>query len=226
RGPGAGAMGGHALVRQPYVCGQLARLPEDVDRYAAARIPIAADAQEFRLEQRDEFLADRDGAILVEGADIAEAAEIELERLRLEEPFFWRVVDHEVRKIRLAGDRTECGEFRGGEPRHIVGVGMRIRHPIEDRHLRRSGETARLAEMTKLFGHCLHPRHRPRTCVRRGLIRLAPAYEWSNPVTPEFGRKRGSKRSGVCVSAAPFSAALQITGCPASTGHDKGVLDL
>ena len=58
-----------ALVgRQPDVLRQFAGLPEHVDRHAAARIPVAADAQIFRLEQRGEFLADGDGAVLVEGA--------------------------------------------------------------------------------------------------------------------------------------------------------------
>src|SRR5262249_12280397 len=139
-------------------------------------IPIAADAQEFRLEQGDEFLADGDGAILVEGADIPEAAEIKLERLRLQQPFSRRVVDHEVRKIGLTGDRTERGEFRRSKARDILGVGMGICHAIERRRLRRGGETARLAEMTKRFGHCLHPR------VELGC--------------PQFGHKHRSKRSG------------------------------
>src|SRR5262249_19563428 len=136
-------------------------LPEDIDRYAAARIPVAADAQEFRLEQGDEFLADRDGTILVEGADTTEAAEIELERLRLQQPFSRRVVDDEVCKIDVTGGRTERGEFRRSEARDIVGVGVGICDAIERRRLGRSGKTARLAEMTKRFGHCLHPRHRP-----------------------------------------------------------------
>src|SRR5215471_5145499 len=158
RGSSPRAIGRHALVRQPHICGQLALLPEDVDRHAAARVPVAADAQEFRLEQGDEFLADSDGAILVERADITEAAEIKLERLRLQQPSSRRVVDDEVCKIGLSGDRTERGEFRHSKARDIVGVGMGICDAIERRRLRRSGKTARLAEMTKRFGHCLHSR--------------------------------------------------------------------
>ena len=41
-----------ALVGHPDALRQLARLPEHVDRNAAARIPVAADAQPLRLEQR------------------------------------------------------------------------------------------------------------------------------------------------------------------------------
>src|SRR5262249_23262189 len=149
--------------------------PEDVDGYAAGRIPISADAQEFRLEQGDEFLSDRDGAVLVESADVAEAAEIELERLRLQQPFSRRVVDDEVRKIGLAGDRAERGEFRRAETRDIVGVGIGICDAIKGRRLRRSGDTARPAEMTKRFGHCLHPRQRSGR-AGRSAYRLSAGY--------------------------------------------------
>src|SRR5262249_58334215 len=95
-----------------------------------------------RREHDDEFLTDGDGAVLVEGADIAEAAEVELERLRLEEPFSRRIVDHEVREIGLTGDRTKRGELRRGEARDIVGVWMGICDAIERRLLRRGGGAA------------------------------------------------------------------------------------
>ena len=55
-----------ALIRHPNALRQLAGLPEHVDRHAAARIEVAADAQPFRLEQLHEPLADRDRAVLVE----------------------------------------------------------------------------------------------------------------------------------------------------------------
>src|SRR5437764_6830461 len=45
----APAIGGDALVREPQPLGRRPRLPEDIDRHAAARIPIAADAQPLRL---------------------------------------------------------------------------------------------------------------------------------------------------------------------------------
>src|SRR5438874_10236274 len=97
-------IGRHALVGQPRAGRQLAGLPEHVDRNPAARVPIAADAQPARLEQRREPPADTDRAILVEGAVVAEARQIELERFGFEQPGFRRVIDDEVREIRLAGD--------------------------------------------------------------------------------------------------------------------------
>ena len=54
-GPGAltaPAIGRDALVGHPHILGQLAGLPEHIDRHAAARIPVAADAQPLRLKQR------------------------------------------------------------------------------------------------------------------------------------------------------------------------------
>ena len=52
----APAIGRDALVGHPDALRQLAGLPEHVDRHAAARIPIAADAQPARLQQRHQLL--------------------------------------------------------------------------------------------------------------------------------------------------------------------------
>ena len=49
RGSAAPAIGRHALVGQPQALRRRAGLPEHVDRDAAARIPVAADAQPARL---------------------------------------------------------------------------------------------------------------------------------------------------------------------------------
>src|SRR5262245_55945228 len=63
-----------ALIGQPQALGRRSRLPEDVDRDPAARVPIAADPEPPRLHLRDEALADPDRHVLVEAAMIAEAA--------------------------------------------------------------------------------------------------------------------------------------------------------
>ncbi len=42
------AIGRGALVGHPHALGQLAGLPEHVDRDTAARIPVTADAQRLR----------------------------------------------------------------------------------------------------------------------------------------------------------------------------------
>src|SRR6476659_2303533 len=65
----------HPLVRKPQAFWRRARLPEDVDRHAAAGIPISADAQPFGFHLIGEPLADADGHVLVESAMISERAE-------------------------------------------------------------------------------------------------------------------------------------------------------
>src|SRR5882724_1729193 len=72
------AIGRDALVGHPHALGQFAGLPEHVDRDAAARIPVSADAKPFRLDLGGDPLADHDRAILVEGAVIAKTRDIEL----------------------------------------------------------------------------------------------------------------------------------------------------
>ena len=64
-------------------------------------------------------LADHDRAILVEGAMVAEARDIEFQRFRFQQPLARHIVDHQMREIRLAGDRAERGEFRRGETHHV-----------------------------------------------------------------------------------------------------------
>src|ERR671920_1984847 len=78
----AAAVGRDALVGEPDAVRRLAGLPEYVDWDAAARVPIAADAQVARRKQRDEALADCDRAVLVERAVAAEARQVELQRFR------------------------------------------------------------------------------------------------------------------------------------------------
>ena len=134
------AVGRDALIGNPHALRQLAGLPEHVDRDAAARIPVAADAQPFRLDLGRDALADRDRAVLVERAVIAEAGEIKLQRFGFQQPLLRHIVDHQMREIGLAGDRAERGEFGRCKSRHIIGVRVRIGNAVE---LRLSGEAGR-----------------------------------------------------------------------------------
>ena len=63
---------------------RLAGLVEYVDRNAAARVPIASDAQPFRSQRLDQAAGDHQGAVFVKGGMVAKGAEIELQRLALE----------------------------------------------------------------------------------------------------------------------------------------------
>src|SRR5258705_13994551 len=77
-GSPAPAIGRDALVGDPHGLGQLAGLPEHVDRDAAARVPVAADAKPFRLDLGRDPLADHHGAVLVKGAVIAKTRNVQL----------------------------------------------------------------------------------------------------------------------------------------------------
>src|SRR5580698_2043148 len=87
------AVRGDALVGEPEAFRGRARLPEDVDGDAAAGVPVAADAQPAWRGGFHDALADGQGAVLVEGAVVAEGAQVELQRLGLDQPFRRRVVD-------------------------------------------------------------------------------------------------------------------------------------
>src|SRR5262245_51894295 len=69
----------HALVRRPGAARQPPGLPEHVDRHAAARMEIAADAQPARLEMVEQALADANRTIFMERRMIAEAVEKQLQ---------------------------------------------------------------------------------------------------------------------------------------------------
>src|SRR5208337_1766385 len=114
------AIGRDALIGDPYAVGKLAALPEHVDRDSAAGEPVAADPEPARLQEGDEVLADAHRAILVKGAVVAETREIELQRLRLHDPFVRRVVDDEMGEIGLARHRAKGSEFRRGEARDVI----------------------------------------------------------------------------------------------------------
>src|SRR3546814_7075479 len=68
---------------------------EHVDRDAAARIPVAADAEPDRRHLRHEPFRDADRAVLVKGGLVPEGAEIKLQRLAFHEAAVGEVVRSE-----------------------------------------------------------------------------------------------------------------------------------
>src|SRR5690242_16086734 len=146
----ATTIGGDALVWQPQALGGLTRLPEDVDGNPAARVPVSADPQPSWLHLFGQALADPDRHVLVEAAMVAKGAEEQLEALALHDRLAGRIVDHQVREVRLAGHRAERGEFRRREPHQVERARLRVRHIIEHRLFGRSGQGARCAEMRRV----------------------------------------------------------------------------
>ena len=66
-------------------------------------------------------------------------AEVELQRLDSTSQRRRHVVDDEMREIGLTRHRTQAGELRSREPRHVARVGMRIWHALEFGLVRSSG---------------------------------------------------------------------------------------
>ena len=77
-------------------------LPENINRNAAARIPIAANAQPFRFHARDQPLGDHYGAILMKRTMIAEAAHKQLKAFALDQMLVGYIIDNQIGKIGLA----------------------------------------------------------------------------------------------------------------------------
>ena len=72
----APAVGRDALVGKPKPLGRRAALIEDVDRDAAAGVPVAADPEPLGRDLGDQTLGDGHRAVLMKSAVVAEGAEI------------------------------------------------------------------------------------------------------------------------------------------------------
>src|SRR6476469_9514105 len=101
----------HPLVWKPQAFRRRTRLPEDVDRHAAAGIPISADAQPLGFHLIREPLPDADRHVFVEAAMVAVGAEEQLHTLRFDDRLAGRTVDDQVGETRLAGHRAQRGEL-------------------------------------------------------------------------------------------------------------------
>src|SRR5438132_13594427 len=131
------AVRGDARFGQPDAVWQFAGLPEHIDGNAAARVPVAGNAEEFWLDRPDDALADCKRAILVKRGMIAEARQKQFQRFGFDQCFHRAIVDDEMREIGLAGDRTKRGECWRGNADDIVRIRMWIGDARELRVIRR-----------------------------------------------------------------------------------------
>src|SRR5215469_11785103 len=174
------AIGRDTLIREPHAAGRRARLIEDFDRHAAARIPVAADADPLRLQRLDEAARDGERAILVKSSVIAEGAEVKLQRLAFDKKAPWHVVDHEMGEIRLTRDGAKRGEFGTGEAHEIGLARMRVRHLLEHGVLRRRRQRRLAAELRQIAVD----RFRHRALMLARLIVSRAAYSLSAEMSP------------------------------------------
>ena len=144
-----------------------AAVHERVDGDAAARSELAVDLHVLRLQQPEEVVVDQVHHVLVEIAAVAEAEEVELERLRLDEFLCGNVADGDGREVRLAGLGAERGELRRGERHPVVAPGIPVRERLQHlrrvagRHLRlraQRPEPAKISSFASLHRlHSFHP---------------------------------------------------------------------
>ena len=99
-----------------------------------------------------EPLADTDRHVLVEAAVIAEGAEEQLQAFALDDRLGGRIVDHQMRKVGLAGHRAKRRELRRREADEVQRAGPRIGHIVEHRLLRGGRQRRWLAEVGRLHG--------------------------------------------------------------------------
>ena len=100
------AIGCDPLIRQPQPLRRNTRLPEHINRNTPSRIPVAADAQPARLHLIAKTLANADGHVFMKTAVIAERTEEQFQALRFHDGLFRSVINHQMRKVWLAGYRA------------------------------------------------------------------------------------------------------------------------
>ena len=91
----------------------------------------------MRLHLRKQALANANGAIFVKSGMVAERAQEQLKRFRFDDRRIWRIVDNQMREIRLGRYRTQGCEFRHGKAREIQRVWARVGDIIQLRLFRR-----------------------------------------------------------------------------------------
>src|SRR5438105_1429767 len=113
------------------------------DGDSAARFLLERDAYLVgrQLERFGDVVADPDGEGLAEDALVAEAAQVELERFRLEAKRSRPVLDRGDIEVGLAGDRADGGEFVAGHLdvryawiRERLHAGVVLRAGMAERH--------------------------------------------------------------------------------------------
>ena len=123
---------GHRLRRAKFCQRQLAFpafftvLDHDIRIDAAAHIPLRHQAQVTRRGQLHEVVEDGVGHFFVEGAFIAVRPHVLLEGFQFDVLFVGDVVNHDDRKIGLAGQRAEAGEFGDLEVDEVISFRIRV----------------------------------------------------------------------------------------------------
>lgn len=97
-----------------------------INGQTATRQEFAPNLNILRLQQLNQILHNDIHAVLMKITMIAEAEQIELQRLAFYQTLIWNVRNINRRKIRLPGHRTQAGELRTVELHEIIVAGMLV----------------------------------------------------------------------------------------------------
>src|SRR5712691_3240556 len=92
----------------------------------APDVPDRRNAEASWLKAFDQVVQDRVRNIFMKDAFVAEAPQVELQALQLQDLRSWHIGDGEDRKVGLAGHRADAREFRADALNLIVPIGMRV----------------------------------------------------------------------------------------------------
>lgn len=109
----------------------------DCGRDTAANFKLTAHAEAARTQHSHQVREDVVGDFLVEGSDVAEAPQVELQALQLDALLIWHVVDQDRGKVGLAGLRADTRKLRALELNLVVATRLGIREGIEDGTIKR-----------------------------------------------------------------------------------------
>ena len=107
-------------------------MEEHLNRLSGPGHPIAAYAEPFGLQILHQIAGDGDGAGLMEGAEIAEAAKIAVERLEIDQPAVGDIVDHHQGVLRAARYRAARREFRDFEAYRIAQACLSVANTFKE----------------------------------------------------------------------------------------------
>jgi hypothetical protein len=105
------------------------RLNSDAD--PSAHSEGSADPAPARLEGRQQVVQDRICHVFVKDTFVAIGPEIELERLRLEDPPGWDVLDSDRGEIRLPGRRADASELVALQPDQVRSLRVMVRERLK-----------------------------------------------------------------------------------------------
>lgn len=84
---------------------------------------------------------------------VAETVEVELERFGLDQITCRQIIDDQMRKIGLTGNRAEGRKLRRSETRNIIRADVGVRNAVENRPVGGTGNGAWAAQLQLFFGH-------------------------------------------------------------------------